>query len=69
MTQRLTRKRALELTHEIRNGLDAAQKASQRFINGQGWLSLGYATFDEWYDDNLSDLTLAMELTLDASRG
>jgi hypothetical protein len=57
-----TKKQARELTAAIRHGLMSAEKALKEFIAGAGWEVLEYDSFESWYDDNLADITLAVEL-------
>lgn len=65
MDKTMTKKRAVQLTAEIRHNLLTADKALREFIAGRGWIALGCESFAEWFRDNLADITLAVELRID----
>jgi hypothetical protein len=58
----LTAKQARALTKQIHDGLVSAEVAMDKIIAGEGWLVMGFDTFTAWFDDNFSDITLAVEL-------
>lgn len=58
----LPKKRAVELTRLIRDSFVGIEKYLVEFIKGQGWVSMGFVGFNQWWDANLSDITVAQEI-------
>lgn len=56
--KRLNKAEARQLASTIRGGVKEVEEALQRFIDGQGWIALGYSTFGGWWDDEVGVMRL-----------